>query len=182
MPKITPFLWFDNQAEEAARFYVSVFPNSKVVKISKFEGAPGPRDTGKVVTFSLDGQEVIALDGGPLFKFSEAVSLSVDCKTQEEVDRYWGKLTADGGAEGPCGWLKDKYGFSWQIVPTILNELLCDADRKKAGRAMEAMLKMKKLDIETLKRAYEGTPGRSPWPRRRTFSTPTAARRSPPRS
>jgi predicted 3-demethylubiquinone-9 3-methyltransferase (glyoxalase superfamily) len=156
MPKISPFLWFDNQAEAAARFYVSIFPNSKVGTISRYgDAGPGPKGSVMTVAFELDGQEVIALNGGPQFQFNEAVSLSVDCETQEEVDRYWQKLS-EGGAEGPCGWLKDRYGLSWQINPTILGQMLNDADPAKAGRVMEAMLKMKKIDIPTLKRAYEG--------------------------
>ena len=156
MPKISPFLWFDTQAEEAASFYVSVFPNSKVREVSRYGAAgPGPKGSVMTVTFELDGQEVIALNGGPQFRFNEAISLSVDCKNQEEVDRYWQKLS-EGGEEGPCGWLKDRYGLSWQINPTILGQMLNDRDPKKARRAMEAMLKMKKIDIATLKRAFEG--------------------------
>jgi predicted 3-demethylubiquinone-9 3-methyltransferase (glyoxalase superfamily) len=157
MPKISPFLWFDNQAEEAANFYVSVFPSSKITSISRYgEAGPGPKGSVMVVAFELDGQEVLALNGGPQFKLSEAFSLSVDCKSQEEVDRYWSKLTAGGGAEGPCGWLKDKYGLSWQINPTILGQMLADPDPKKSKRVMEAMLKMKKIVIADLKKAHEG--------------------------
>jgi predicted 3-demethylubiquinone-9 3-methyltransferase (glyoxalase superfamily) len=157
MPKISPFLWFDNQAEEAANFYVSVFPNSKIVNISRYgEAGPGPEGSVMTVTFELDGLEIIALNGGPEFQFTEAISLSVDCKTQEEVDRYWKELSA-GGSEGPCGWLKDKYGLSWQINPTILSEMLDDPDPKRAKRVMEAMLKMSKIEIEGLKQAYDGT-------------------------
>jgi predicted 3-demethylubiquinone-9 3-methyltransferase (glyoxalase superfamily) len=157
MPKISPFLWFDTQAEEAANFYVSVFPNSRIVRTSRYgEAGPGVKGSVMTVTFELDGQEVIALNGGPQFEFNEAISLTVDCKTQEEVDRYWQKLSADGGAEGPCGWLKDKYGLSWQINPTVLGQMLEDPDPRKAKRVMEAMLQMKKIDIPTLKRAYEG--------------------------
>jgi predicted 3-demethylubiquinone-9 3-methyltransferase (glyoxalase superfamily) len=156
MPKISPFLWFDSQAEEAARFYVSIFPNSKVGTISRYgDAGPGPKGSVMTVAFELDGQEIIALNGGPQFQFNEAVSLSVDCQTQEEVDRYWQKLS-EGGSEGPCGWLKDRYGLSWQINPTILGQMLNDADPARANRVMEAMLKMKKIDIPTLKRAYEG--------------------------
>jgi predicted 3-demethylubiquinone-9 3-methyltransferase (glyoxalase superfamily) len=155
--KITTFLWFDNKAEAAANFYVSIFKNSKIVSISRYsEGAPGPAGTAMTVNFELDGQEFIALNGGPQFKFTEAISLFVNCATQEEVDYFWSELTADGGQESRCGWLKDKFGLSWQIVPTALGELLGNKDRKKAQRAMQAMLKMKKIDIGELKRAAEG--------------------------
>jgi predicted 3-demethylubiquinone-9 3-methyltransferase (glyoxalase superfamily) len=154
-PKISPFLWFDHQAEEAARFYVSVFPDSKIVTTTRYgEAGPGPKGSVMTVVFKLDGQEFIALNGGPQFKFTEAISFSVDCKTQQEVDEYWKKLS-QGGEEGPCGWLKDKYGLSWQINPTVLGEMLSDPDPKKSKRVMEAMLKMKKIDIATLKRAYD---------------------------
>ena len=143
MPKITPFLWFDNQAEEAANFYVSIFKNSKIVNVSRYgEAGPGPKGSAMTVVFQLDGQEFIALNGGPHFKFTEAISFSVDCKTQQEVDEYWEKLSA-GGKPGQCGWLKDKYGLSWQIVPSILGQLLGDKDPQKSKRAMEAMLKKK---------------------------------------
>lgn len=156
MQKITPFLWFDHQAEEAANFYVSIFKNSKIVTISRYgEAGPGPEGAVMTVAFQLNGQEFIALNGGPQFKFTEAVSFSVDCKTQQEVDEFWEKLSA-GGEEGPCGWLKDKYGLSWQINPTILGELLGDPDPQKSRRVMEAMFTMKKIDIEALKRACEG--------------------------
>ncbi len=155
MAKISPFLWFDNQAEEAARFYVSVFPNSKIVTTTRYgEAGPGPRGSVMTVVFQLDGQEFIALNGGPRFKFTEAVSFSVSCKTQSEVDEFWGKLSK-GGEEGPCGWLKDRYGLSWQINPTALGEMLGDPDPQKAKRVMEAMLKMKKIDIAGLKEAYD---------------------------
>ncbi|MCI0351293.1 MAG: VOC family protein [Acidobacteriales bacterium] len=155
MQKITPFLWFDNQAEEATKFYVSVFKKSKILGVSRYgEAGPGPKGSAMTVRFELDGQELIALNGGPHFKFTEAVSFSVDCKTQEEVDEFWGKLT-EGGEEGQCGWLKDKYGLSWQVNPRILGEMLSDPDAKKAKRVMEAMLKMKKIDIARLKQAYE---------------------------
>lgn len=155
MPKITPFLWFDSQAEEAAKFYVSIFQNSKIKTITRYgEAGPGPKGSVLTVVFELDGQEFIALNGGPLFKFTEAISFSVDCKTQQEVDEYWGKLTA-GGQESQYGWLKDKYGLSWQINPTVLGEMLYDPDPQKAKRVMEAMLKMKKIDIAELKRAYD---------------------------
>lgn len=156
MPKITPFLWFDTQAEEAARFYTSVFENSTITKTSYYgEAGPGPAGSVMVVEFSLDGQDVIALNGGPHFKFNEAVSLSVECETQQEVDGYWTKLSA-GGEEGPCGWLKDKFGLSWQVNPGILAKMLDDPDREKAQRVMEAMLKMKKIVIADLERAYAG--------------------------
>jgi predicted 3-demethylubiquinone-9 3-methyltransferase (glyoxalase superfamily) len=155
MHKITPFLWFDTQAEEAAKFYTSIFPNSKIVTLARYgEAGPGPRGSVMTVVFELDGQRMIALNGGPQFKFTEAISLSVDCKTQEEVDHYWTKLS-QGGQESQCGWLKDRYGLSWQINPTILGELLADPDPKKAKRVMEAMLKMKKIDIAALKAAAE---------------------------
>lgn len=155
MPKITPFLWFDTQAEEAARFYVSIFKNSKIVKISRYgDAGPGPKGSVMTVVFQLDGQEFIALNGGPHFKFTEAVSFSVECQTQQEVDEFWANLSA-GGEEGPCGWLKDRYGLSWQINPTILGEMLSDPDPGKSRRAMEAMLKMKKIDIQALRQAYE---------------------------
>jgi predicted 3-demethylubiquinone-9 3-methyltransferase (glyoxalase superfamily) len=156
MPKITPFLWFDNQAEEAANFYVSIFKNSKIKTSARYgEAGPGPKGSVMTIVFELDGKEFIGLNGGPHFKFTEAVSFVVDCKTQQEVDEYWEKLSA-GGQESQCGWLKDKYGLSWQIVPAILGELMSDPDPQKSKRVMEAMLKMKKMDIETLKQAYEG--------------------------
>lgn len=150
MNKITPFLWFDTQAEEAMNFYVSVFPNSRVLSVT-----PGPDGRASSVNFVLDGQEFIALNAGPQFKFNEAISFFVGCNTQEEVDELWTNLTADGGEEGRCGWLKDKYGLSWQIIPTVLGELLGDPDRARAGKVMEAMLGMNKIDIQALKRAYE---------------------------
>lgn len=160
MQKITPFLWFDDQAEEAANFYVSVFNNSRIGNITHYDeevakAAGKPAGSVMTVEFQLAGQDFIALNGGPQFKFTEAVSFSVDCKTQEEVDELWGRLT-EGGEEAPCGWLKDKYGLSWQIVPTVLTEMLKDEDREKGKRVTRALLQMKKLDIETLKRAYEG--------------------------
>src|SRR3989454_5068384 len=159
MQKITPFLWFDDKAEEAANFYVSIFKNSKMGNISRYgeEAAKvSGRAKGSVMTvaFQLDGQEFLALNGGPLFKFSEAISFIVNCKTQEEVDELWKKLS-DGGEEGPCGWLKDKYGLSWQIVPTVLGEMLQDKDVEKSERVMKALLQMNKIDIKTLKQAYE---------------------------
>ena len=155
MQKITPFLWFNDQAEEAANFYTSIFKNSKVGSVSRFgEGAPGPK--GKVMTasFELEGQEFVALNGGPEYSFTPAISFFVHCETQEEVDDFWEKLSA-GGEKGPCGWLKDKFGVSWQIVPNILMELMSDPDAEKAGRVTQAMLQMSKIDIAGLKRAYE---------------------------
>ena len=157
MQKIRPFLWFNGNAEEAMKFYVSVFKNSKIEDVSRYpEGAPGPVGEVMVGTFTLDGQEFMALNGGPEFPFNEAISFYVNCKTQEEVDDLWKKLTADGGMEVQCGWLKDKFGVSWQIVPTRLGELLGDPDREKAARAMQAMLQMKKIDIAALERASAG--------------------------
>jgi predicted 3-demethylubiquinone-9 3-methyltransferase (glyoxalase superfamily) len=160
MQKITPFLWYDDQAEEAANFYVSLFKNSKIGAITRYEeeGAKASgRSKGSVMTvaFQLEGQEFVALNGGPHFKFTEAVSFVVNCETQEEVDNFWGKLSA-GGEEGQCGWLKDKYGLSWQVVPTVLPELFRDKDPEKSKRVMKAMLQMKKLDMKTLKQAAEG--------------------------
>ena len=156
MQKITPCLWFDTEGEEAARFYTSVFPNSRIVDVAHY-GSAGPRPEGTVmaVSFELDGQKFVALNGGPQFTFSEAISFQVDCQSQEEVDAYWSKLSA-GGEEGPCGWLKDKFGLSWQIVPARLMELLQDPDKEKAQRAMEAMLTMKKIEIAEVERATAG--------------------------
>jgi predicted 3-demethylubiquinone-9 3-methyltransferase (glyoxalase superfamily) len=156
MQTITPCLWFDTEGEDAARFYTSIFPNSRIVDIARY-GEAGPRDAGTVmvVVFELDGQRYTALNGGPEFRFSEAVSFSVACETQEEVDRYWNALTEDG-EEGPCGWLKDKFGLSWQIVPNALPTLLQDSDRDKAQRVMAAMLQMKKIEISELERAAAG--------------------------
>jgi predicted 3-demethylubiquinone-9 3-methyltransferase (glyoxalase superfamily) len=155
MQKITPFLWFDTQAEEAAKHYVSIFKNSMIVGVSRYgEAGPGPRGGVMTVTFELGGQRFIALNGGPHFKFTEAISFSVDCKTQEEVDELWKRLS-EGGEEGQCGWLKDRYGLSWQINPTVLGGMLSDPDPKKAKRVMEAMLKMNKIDIARLKQAYD---------------------------
>jgi predicted 3-demethylubiquinone-9 3-methyltransferase (glyoxalase superfamily) len=153
--RITPFLWFDHQAEEAAGFYTSIFPNSKVLKVVRYgEAGPGPAGSAMTVEFELDGQRFVALNGGPHFKFTEAVSFVVNCQTQDEVDAYWEKLSA-GGAQVQCGWLKDKFGLSWQIVPTVLPELLSDPDAEKSQRVMKVMLTMKKLDIRALKQAYE---------------------------
>ena len=155
MQKITPFLWFDDQAEEAMNFYVSIFINSKVVSVSRYgEGGPRPKGTAMIATFQINGQDFMALNGGPEFKFTEAISFFVDCKTQEEVDYLWEKLS-DGGEKGQCGWLKDKYGVSWQIVPSALGELLTDKDPEKSKRVMEAMLKMTKIDTNILKQAYD---------------------------
>lgn len=156
MQKITPFLWFDNQAEDAANFYVSIFKNSKIGDVTRYgDAGPGPKGSVMTVPFQLDGQEFIALNGGPLFKFTEAISLVVNCQEQAEVDELWEKLS-EGGSKVQCGWLKDKYGLSWQIVPIVLDELLTDPDPAKSERVMRAMLQMKKLDIEGLKRAYRG--------------------------
>ncbi len=155
MQKITPFLWFDNNAEEAMNFYVSIFKNSKVISVARYgDAGPGPKGSVMTANFLLNGQEFVALNGGPQFKFTEAISFVVNCETQQEVDEFWEKLTA-GGEESMCGWLKDKYGLSWQIVPTILVKLLQDKDPVKAKRVMEAMLQMKKIDINKLKQAYE---------------------------
>jgi predicted 3-demethylubiquinone-9 3-methyltransferase (glyoxalase superfamily) len=153
--KITPFLWFDNQAEEAMNFYVSIFRNSKVISIGRYgEAGPGSKGTVMTVSFELEGQEFMALNGGPQYKFTEAISFFVNCETQEEVDELWEKLS-EGGEKGPCGWLKDKYGVSWQIVPTVLGEMLSDPDPARSQRVMKAMLQMKKIEIEGLKKAYE---------------------------
>jgi predicted 3-demethylubiquinone-9 3-methyltransferase (glyoxalase superfamily) len=154
MPKITMCLWFDDQAEEAARLYTSVFKNSKIREIAYYgEGGPRPKGSVLTVRFELDGQEFLALNGGPQFKFTEAVSFIVNCKSQKEVDRVWEKLS--GGTEnGQCGWLKDKYGVSWQVVPTVLGKMLSDPDPARAGRVQQALIRMKKLDIKGLKKAY----------------------------
>jgi predicted 3-demethylubiquinone-9 3-methyltransferase (glyoxalase superfamily) len=159
---IAPCLWFDSQAEEAARYYTGIFKKSKIGKISRYTEAGREvhgRPAGSVMTveFELNGQPFTALNGGPLFKFNEAVSFQIMCQTQEEVDHYWNRLTEGGDKQAQqCGWLKDKYGVSWQVVPTVLAELMSDPDKEKAGRAMEALLQMKKLDIAELKRAFEG--------------------------
>ena len=155
MQKITPFLWFDNQAEEAMNFYVSIFKNSKVLSVNRYgEGAPAPKGTVMTANFQLEGQAFTALNGGPMFKFTPAISFVVHCETQAEVDEYWAKLSA-GGKENQCAWLEDKFGVSWQIVPNVLIELLSDTDPAKAGRVMQAMMQMTKIDIAMLKRAYE---------------------------
>ena len=154
--KITPFLWFDANAEEAMNFYTSIFKNSEIVSVSRYgEGSPGQAGTVMTATFTLNGQTFIALNGGPQFKFTEAISFFVNCETQEEVDELWEKLS-EGGEQGQCGWLKDKFGVSWQIVPTALGELLGDKDPEKSKRVMEAMLQMHKIDIEKLMQAHEG--------------------------
>jgi predicted 3-demethylubiquinone-9 3-methyltransferase (glyoxalase superfamily) len=158
MQKITPFLWYDNQAEEAAKLYASIFKNSKVGEITRYDEAAAqasgqPAGSAMTVEFELEGQRFIGLNGGPHFKFTEAVSFAVRCETQEEVDYFWEKLTADGGAESQCGWLRDKFGLSWQIVPKILTQLLKDKDAAKSHRVMKAMLQMKKIDIAKLKEA-----------------------------
>jgi predicted 3-demethylubiquinone-9 3-methyltransferase (glyoxalase superfamily) len=156
MATITPFLWFDTQAEEAATFYVSIFKNSRILGVTRYgDAGPGPKGSAMTVEFELDGQRFIGLNGGPHFKFTEAISFSVECETQAEVDDYWRKLTAGGGQEGQCGWLKDKFGLSWQVNPKTLGQLLADPDPVKAKRVMEAMLTMKKIDIAALKKAYE---------------------------
>jgi len=160
MQKITPFLWFDNQAEDAAHFYVSIFKNSRIGSVAHYDeevakAAGRPKGSVMTVAFELDGQEFTALNGGPVFKFTEAISFVVNCDTQQEVDHFWEKLSA-GGQEVQCGWLKDRFGVSWQVVPTVLVEMLQDKDREKSKRAMAAMLKMKKIDIQALKKAYEG--------------------------
>ena len=163
MQKITPFLWFDDQSEEAVRFYTSIFRNSKVGRILRSgeevtKVSESGRSVGSVLTieFEIEGQKFVALNGGPLFKFNESVSFVVNCETQEEVDYFWGKLTADGGEESACGWLKDKFGLSWQVTPTVLIDMLHDNDQEKSGRVMQAMLQMQKIEIPKLKAAYGG--------------------------
>jgi len=154
MQKISPFLWFDGQAEQAMNLYVSVFKNSKVISVSRYgEGAAYPAGTAMSVTFEVEGQEITGFNAGPEFKFTEAISFFVNCETQEEVDELWEKLS-EGGEKSRCGWLKDRFGLSWQIVPTVLGELLGDQDPVKAKRVMDAMLKMDKIDIQGLKQAY----------------------------
>jgi predicted 3-demethylubiquinone-9 3-methyltransferase (glyoxalase superfamily) len=155
MKRITPFLWFDDKAEEAMNFYVSVFKNSKVGNVTRYgEGGPGPKGKVMTATFELDGQEFMALNGGPAFKFTEAISFYVNCETQEDVDELWEKLSK-GGEKAQCGWLKDKYGLSWQVIPSILGKLLRDKDAEKSKRVMKAMLQMQKIDIKKLKQAYD---------------------------
>jgi len=166
MQKIAPFLWFDDKAEEAAKFYVSIFKNSRIGSISRYgdSGAKAsgrPKGTIMTVAFQLDGQEFVALNGGPHFKFTEAISLVVNCETQQEVDELWDKLS-EGGAKNPCGWLKDKYGLSWQIVPTVLIKMMQDKDAEGANRVMQAILQMAKLDIKLLEQAYNRKPVAQP--------------------
>lgn len=160
MQKITPYLWFDNNAEEAVKFYTSIFKNARVVESVTLKNAGPNSEDVYTAVFELEGQRFMALNGGPVFQFSPAISFYVDCQTQEEVDYYWEKLL-EGGAPEQCGWLKDKYGVSWQIVPSVLDRLLNDPDPVKANRVMQAMLKMVKLDIAELKRAYESNPEQS---------------------
>lgn len=161
MEKITPCLWFDNNAQEAAKFYVSVFKNSRIIESSKY-GESGAQVSGQkkdsvmVVEFELNGQHFTALNGGPLFKFNEAISFVIDCKDQKEVDYYWNKLTSNGGRESQCGWLKDKFGVSWQVVPKVMNELMTSDDPARNENVMKAMLKMSKLDVKKLQQAYDG--------------------------
>jgi predicted 3-demethylubiquinone-9 3-methyltransferase (glyoxalase superfamily) len=156
MGKITPYLWFDGQAEEAANHYTAIFKNSRVVDVSRYgDAGPGPAGTAMTVTFELDGQEFVGLNGGPEFKFTEAISFHVACHGQEEVDYLWQRLS-EGGEPGPCGWLKDRFGVSWQIIPTTLGELLGDPDPAKSGRVMKAMLGMNKIDVQGLRDAYDG--------------------------
>ena len=155
MQKITPFLWFDTQVEEAVTFYTQIFPNSKIGEVSRYgKAGPGPEGTIMSATFYIEGQEFMGLNGGPLFKFTPAISFFIHCETQEEIDHLWDKLSA-GGEPGQCGWVTDKFGVSWQIVPTMLGEVLGNSDPEKAQKAMQAMLKMKKLDIKTLREAVE---------------------------
>ncbi len=156
MQKITPFLWFDTQAEEAAKFYTSIFKNSTIEKVARYpEGGPAPAGAVMTVAFKINGQDFLALNGGPRFNFTEAISFVVSCETQEEIDHYWDNLLK-GGTPQACGWLKDKYGLSWQIVPSILSKLFTSSDPEKSKRAMEAMMKMVKFDIKALEEAYEG--------------------------
>ncbi len=153
MQGISPFLWFNTEAEEAANYYTSIFPNSKIKQVTRYgDGAPMPRGTAMVVSFELNGKEFLALNGGPVFKFTEAVSFVITCDNQEEIDHYWSKLTANGGKEGDCGWLKDKYGLSWQVVPAAIGRLM--SDPQKAPRVMAEVMKMKKLDLKKMEDAY----------------------------
>lgn len=157
MQKITPFLWFDGKAEEAATFYTSIFKNSRIVDVLRCgDHGPGPKGSALTVTFELEGQRFVALNGGPMYTFTEAISFFVDCETQAEVDAYWAKMTADGGQEQPCGWLKDKFGVSWQIIPRALMKAIGDKDPARAGRAMQAMFQMKKIDIQKIEAAHAG--------------------------
>ncbi|WP_187264641.1 VOC family protein [Pontibacter beigongshangensis] len=160
--KIAPHLWFDNQAEEAVNFYVSVFKNSEILELTRYgEAGPGPKCSVMGISFLLDGQKFMALNGGPHFKFTPAISFYVNCESQQEVDELWEKLT-EGGAESQCGWLTDKYGLSWQIIPAVLGELLHSQDAEKSARAMQAMLQMRKIDIAVLQQAYNGQPTSNP--------------------
>ena len=155
MQKITPFLWFDTQAEEAANFYVSIFKNSKIGSIRRYgDAGPGPKGSVMTITFQIEGQDFVALNGGPVFKFTPAISFFVDCQTQEEVDQLWAKLS-EGGRTDQCGWLQDKFGVSWQMIPNVLMKLMGDPDPVKAARVMKAMLQMNKIDIQRLQQAYE---------------------------
>lgn len=155
MQTITPFLWFDQQAEEAVKFYTSIFPNSAIRTVTRYgDAGPGPKGSIMTIAFELDGEQFVALNGGPHFKFTEAISFVVNCETQEEVDRYWEKLL-EGGQEIACGWLKDKFGLAWQIVPSALIEMLQDPDQERSQRVTRAMLQMKKLDIAALRRAHQ---------------------------
>ena len=157
MQKITPFLWFDGQAEEAANFYISVFPNSKIRRVMLVgDAGPGPKGSVLTVEFELDGQPFTALNGGPQYKFNEAVSFVIDCGSQDEVDRYWEKLLDGGGKEIACGWLRDRYGLAWQVTPRILIEMLNDPDEKKSARVMRAMMDMVKIDVSAIEKAYRG--------------------------
>jgi predicted 3-demethylubiquinone-9 3-methyltransferase (glyoxalase superfamily) len=163
MSKITPNLWFDTEGEEAAEFYTSIFPNSRIVEVTRY-GPAGPRPEGMVMTvaFELDGQRFVALNGGPDFKFTEAVSFEIRCEDQEEVDSYSSKLIEGGGEQGPCGWVKDRFGLSWQVIPKALIELLADADHEKAQRVMAAMLQMQRIDVAELERAAAGSESPTP--------------------
>jgi predicted 3-demethylubiquinone-9 3-methyltransferase (glyoxalase superfamily) len=155
MKKITPFLWFDGKAEESMNFYVSIFKNSKIVSVTRYgEAGPGPKGTVMTAAFQLNGQDFVALNGGPQFTFSPAISFVVNCETQQEVNELWEKLS-EGGEKQNCGWLKDKYGLSWQVIPTVLVEMLQDKDTEKSNRVMKAMLQMNKIDIKSLKKAYD---------------------------
>jgi len=155
--KITPYLWFDDDAEDAMRFYTSIFDDSKILEIVRYgDAAPGPKGSVMLGKFQLEGQEYLALNGGPMFRFTEAISLFVTCENQREVDELWEKLTADGGAPSRCGWLKDKFGLSWQIVPAEFLAMICDPDAVKSQRCMQAMLQMSRLDVDLLRKAYEG--------------------------
>ncbi|KAI9799411.1 MAG: hypothetical protein M1825_004511 [Sarcosagium campestre] len=155
MPNVLPCLWFDTEGEEAAKFYTSIFPNSSITNVARYPaGSPRPQGTVMTVTFKLDGKEYIALNGGPDFKFNEAISLQIECPTQDEIDHYWTRL-GEGGSHGPCGWLRDKFGLSWQVCPPVLDKLLADPDARLAGRVMAAMMKMGKIDIAELQRAAD---------------------------